>query len=84
MSPECSRDAPSDRQIEEGMAFQSIGGTDFRMLKVDSVSRHDSKMSTHTESLEIDTPRDEEKSTIGIGMVFTETSITKEKAIMQP
>ena len=46
---------PSERELEEGMAFQSIGGTDFRVRsKRNSMSRKDSKMSTNVESYEVD------------------------------
>ncbi|KAJ4298917.1 hypothetical protein N0V90_004160 [Kalmusia sp. IMI 367209] len=52
-----SRDksCPSSRELEEGMAFQSIGGTDFRAVcKRESMSRKDSKMSTNVDAREID------------------------------
>lgn len=46
---------PSERGLEEGIAFQSIGGTDLRVpSKRDSMSRKDSKMSTNVESHEAD------------------------------
>jgi len=45
----------SARELEEGMAIQSIGGTDFRHVrKPDSVYRKDSKMNSNAESVEMD------------------------------
>ena len=54
---------PSERELEEGIACQSIGGTDFRAIsKRESMSRKDSKMSTNIETHEVDEVDTEEES----------------------
>ncbi|KAF1972736.1 hypothetical protein BU23DRAFT_599493 [Bimuria novae-zelandiae CBS 107.79] len=55
MLPTLPTKRASERELEEGMAFQSIGGTDFRVLaKRESMTRKDSKMSTNIETHEVD------------------------------
>ncbi|KAF2439608.1 hypothetical protein P171DRAFT_422241 [Karstenula rhodostoma CBS 690.94] len=75
--PEDPSISPTDRQLEEGMAFRSIGGTDFNVVKRDSMSRKDSKMSTNVESRETDPTSDIEKSTGQIDVMFKEINISK-------
>lgn len=79
MFPSSPSSGPSDRELEEGMAFRSIGGTDFKVvLKRESRSRKDSKMSTHVESSEIDRSRDVDGSTQEVDATFKEMGLSKE------